>query len=268
MHIRYKVNYLTNLYAHIENLACYHRFSSKSYPSYFGARILETYKKFRLKRMEDKEYEDVFSLAELELVRQKLRKLLTHKEYEVVKTCLNEFHPHFHELWIEKSAYLEKIRAKLENKAGEKLEILGKIFRVPEIELFVYLCWNPVETKATPFGGSGILLELKPGSLDPFPIILHEIVHILDVKTGNSLEFFRKKCGYKKALLITEAIANLFAPNGILIRSKFYGSSRWHKQVDEIQNAIKPAFLNCLSEGGDLYKDFIYKIPCSRSGDD
>ncbi len=198
MHIRYKINYLTNLYAHIENLACYHRFSSKSYPSYFGTGILHAYKEFRNRRKEDKKYEDVFTLAEYELVKQKLRAVLAQKDYTTVEACLHELHGSFHKLWLEEAAYLESIKLKLEKKAGKKPEILEKLFRASETDISVYLCWNPVETKATPFGESGILLEIRPGSPDPFPVILHEIVHILDIKTGNSLEFFRKNTDIKK----------------------------------------------------------------------
>lgn len=33
--MEFEVNFVTNLYTHIENLACYHRFSAREYPLFF-----------------------------------------------------------------------------------------------------------------------------------------------------------------------------------------------------------------------------------------
>jgi len=223
------------------------------------------YRKFRigLKRI-DRRYEDTFTLNNYKKVKDELRSLLPPDRYEMVESLLAKFYNGFYELWKEKKVSLEKIKSTLESKTKayrEKILLLERMFEPPAEKVCVYVCWNPVETKATPFGASGILIESNLKEKNLFPIMLHELVHLMDMKTGNSTEFFRKIYNEEGALLVTEAMANLFAPNGILIKSGFAGKSEWDKEVGRIKDKLEPAFLQFVKNRGHIYRDFIYKIP-------
>ena len=69
-----KINFLMNVYVHVENLSCYHRWSNKSYPHHFegstmppvAKKHLAWYKAFRKRHFFDREYEDAFSSGSLE----------------------------------------------------------------------------------------------------------------------------------------------------------------------------------------------------------
>ncbi len=271
MKIVIRVNYVTNLYMHVENLACYHGFTDKSYSKFFKikpSKLLKRYEALKKKRFFDRTFEQAFTNNNLSGTLRHLNKILVSREKGVISDIIRKYDDHsYRGSWQANKTRLFKIKQGLEkefSKYGANISaLLHQILKtdMPE-KLNVFLCWNPVEYKATVLGQNNVLVEIPEYVEDVksiFSVVVHEIFHIVDTHFGkNCYEILKQHFDDKKALEIYEGIAELFAPNGILVNYELKGrKSAWNKKVGKIKGKIKPIFDRSLNEGKDFYAEFL-----------
>ncbi len=264
-----KINFLTNVYVHIENLSCYHRWSDKSYPHQFAnnaispleKRYLAWYRAFRKRHFFDREYEDAFSSGSLEQALKRLKHLKTLDKKYLEKIFLY-FMQDFRKEWNENIKGIKPFKNSISKwwEAKSHAFITGVKFisdklprRVP-----VFVCWNPVEFKATQFGKGSILIEMNKSVLSArvFQVIPHELAHMMDISYGpDSLAVFKKLWGSNKAMLVHEAVISILFPG-----PKQVIQDTWSKDVDKLVSKIRPS-LRMSIRSGEPYEDFLLRIP-------
>ena len=122
----------------------------------------------------------------------------------------------------------------------------------------VFVCWNPVEFKATQLGKRSILIEMNKSvsSADLFQVIRHELAHMIDISYGpNSLAMFKKLWKGNKAVLMHEAIISVLFPG-----PKRVVQDKWTRNVDSLVSKIRPALRKSI-RSGETYEDFLLRIP-------
>lgn len=259
-----RFNFITNLYCHVENIAIYHPWSNKNYSRYFeavlGAKVIhkniEWYKIFRKSNFWSRKYEDAFTVDNIEEVFENL-KSFKKDEVKNIKELFLYFMEDYKKIWLENINELKSLGKKItEMWKSEKDGFIEKAafitHNLPR-KVDVFLCWNPMEFKATPFGTSSIIIETN--SHIPVEILLkvvpHEIGHLLDMSYGqDSFSMFEKRWGLEEGMLIHEAIISLFFPGSQ------WNEGEWNKNVRLLSSKLRPILKKSIATGED-YSGFL-----------
>lgn len=270
-----------NFYYFIDNLADYHPFSRiwafkniKDKLNLSQQDNLKKYKKIRKKYEEKSWYEDSFVSENLENSFSMLSGKILPEELIIVKQTFQSFQELFNSLWkknehvlISNKKNLEEYWTLIEKNIFNELKRVLNIRNAKEIQLF--LCFSPKGSGGSVFGNKGILLEISPNYnvKQLICILIHEIVHYLDLQNKNSFkQFIKAGIPEEKAKIIHEAVVELFAPDGYLtkkyVKYKFKkNETKWSKEVDKTKKIIEPIFNKYLiSENKNYWNDFIPKI--------
>ena len=221
-----KINFVTSLYVHIENLAVYHKWSSRSYPKHFtlsqtAIKYIRWYKKFRKAHFIDTLYEEAFVSDKLEDAFSKLHKLqhLQKTEKENLVKIFLYFEKGYEKAWHENADKLRSLKKSIpmwwKEKNKKVMKRLNYVAQNFPRSVTVFLFWNPFEFKATALGKSSILIETNFHFPEKFVFttIPHELGHLMDISYGlNSLSMFRSRFGLKKGVILHEAVISLLFP--------------------------------------------------------
>ncbi len=196
-----------------------------------------------------------------------LSKMLKKEEVAAIRKLLKCHRRQFDAYWKDKREFLNGIKTGLNSELNKiNINAFSLITSNLPDEINVFLCWNPVEFKATIIGHNGVLVELPDYVRDTSfiaAIVAHEAVHVIDWNHGKkSFAVLRGHFPERRALIICEAITEMFAPDGILTRYKIKGKKRkWHIEIDSYKKRIKPAFNKYIMEkNADFYDDFLNRV--------
>jgi hypothetical protein len=281
MKLKIFISSVVNFYYFVDNLADYHPFSRiwafetiKNKLSLSQQKNLRKYKKIRKKYEGKKWYDDFFVSEDMKTPFLLLSKKLSSEELNIVKQTFRDFQKLFKQNWknnkhilVKSKEYLSKYWISIEKGIFTELEEIMDI-RIPN-EIRVFLCFNPKASGGSLFGNKGVMLEIPPNYniKELVCILIHEIVHYLDLQNKDSIKQIRKAGIPKnKAKIIHEAIIELFAPNGYLtkkyVKYEFkQNKTKWSTDVDNVKKIIQPIFKDYLRNiNKNYWNDFIPQI--------
>jgi hypothetical protein len=267
MQVSPRINFVTSLYCHVENIAAYHKWTNKNYAKYFEsvehARAahdnLEWYKTFRKKSFWNRQFENAFTAGSIEDVFRDMD--LDEDEMRKLKELFIYFMEDYRKIWLENTGQLAHLEKKIiemwESERESFIEKASFITKNMPGKVDVFLCWNPIEFKATPFGTSSIIIETNSHIPDEkvLDVVPHEIGHLLDMSYGpDSFSVFEKRWGLEKGMLVHEAVISLFFPGPV-----FENEGKWNKDVRLLASKLRPVLEKSIVSGED-YRGFLSRI--------